>query len=265
MADLGDLIATAPPVSRTLAGATIILSFSSIALGLFNPALLIYYPGYVWTLGQPQIWRLVTSFFLSGPGLGILLDPYFLFRYASDCERTRFSRPGDFIVFLVFCGVAILTLNTFVFSGMTFNRPLMLALAYYWTAFEPAASRVNFFIATFPVKFLPFVMLLMTFVQGGLAPTLVEATGLVAAHLYLFLTDIWPRLGGGVNPIFTPEWLNNWMSDRPEPVRAPPPRRASVPAVAVGGDETRATGSMFGGRGGQDAWSHRGQGHRLGS
>lgn len=150
----------------------------------------------------------------------------------------------------------------------------MLSFAYYWAAFAPAASRVNFFIATFPAKLLPYIILLITFVQAGLNQTLVEATGLVAAHMYLFLTEIYPRFGGGPEIIFTPNWVHRLFEgspDAPRPERRmsraapppPPPSTAASAGVTVGG-RPGATGSSVFGRS-QDPWSHRGQGQRLGS
>jgi Derlin-2/3 len=176
----------------------------------------------------------------------------------------RLSRKGDFVVFLLFVGTIILVLNTFIVGGMTFCSPLILALAYYWTAFESPSTRVNFFIATFPVKFLPWIMLLMTLVQGG--NVFLDLTGLVAAHAYLFFTHIWPRHGGGVDPLkpladIVERWFESYDSatrEPPRPVRTAP----GAAPVRVGGAEG-ASGSFFGAR--AQGWSHRGQGQRLGS
>jgi len=183
-----------------------------------------------------------------------------VYKYASDCERLRLARKGDFTVFLIFVCSVILILNTFIVQGMAFCSPLILALAYYWTAFEDAGGRVNFFIATFPVKFLPWIMLLMTLVQGG--NIFLDLTGLVAAHAYLFLTEIWPRHGGGTNWLKGPsDMVERWFESAE---RAAPPPLRNVPAagpVRVGG-EGGATG-VFGRA--TEGWRHRGQGHRLGS
>lgn len=58
----------------------------------------------------PHIWRLVTSFFLSSPQLGIVMDTYFVFQYASQLETThpKFGRKEDFLWYLVFCGTVII-------------------------------------------------------------------------------------------------------------------------------------------------------------
>lgn len=54
---------------RTLAGAAFILSFASQALGLIHPRFLVYHAPLVWKLSRPELWRPLTSFFLTSPQL----------------------------------------------------------------------------------------------------------------------------------------------------------------------------------------------------
>lgn len=58
----------------------------------------------------PHVWRFVTSFLLTGPQLGIVMDTYFVFQYASQLETThpKFGRKEDFLWYLVFCGAVII-------------------------------------------------------------------------------------------------------------------------------------------------------------
>lgn len=62
----------------------------------------------------PQIWRPVTSFLLTSPQLGIVMDTYFVFQYASQLETThpKFGRKEDFLWYLVFCGTVIIVGST---------------------------------------------------------------------------------------------------------------------------------------------------------
>lgn len=58
----------------------------------------------------PEIWRVATSFLITGPGLSIILDPYFLYHYGSqlETESPRFTRPGDFFTYIAFvCSVIV--------------------------------------------------------------------------------------------------------------------------------------------------------------
>lgn len=110
-------------------------------------------------------------------------------------------------------------------------------------------------------------MLAYTFVQAGTNAALVEATGLAAAHLYLFLTDIYPRFGGGRNLIVTPNWVHALFNGVNDNASGPRPRAATGPSIrpVVPG----ATAAATAGRGiftpADNQWTHRGQGHRLGS
>lgn len=58
----------------------------------------------------PEIWRLVTPFLITGPQLGLILDPYLLYTYGSqlELESSRFSQPGDFFTYIAFVCTTIL-------------------------------------------------------------------------------------------------------------------------------------------------------------
>ena len=62
----------------------------------------------------PEIWRLATAFFITGPKLGMILDPYFLYTYSSGLETTSssMSAPGDYFMYLIFvCTVIIVSIH----------------------------------------------------------------------------------------------------------------------------------------------------------
>lgn len=63
----------------------------------------------LWRL-PPHVWRLVTSFWLTGPNIGIVMDTYFVYQYASQLETThpKFGRKEDLLWYLVFCGAVII-------------------------------------------------------------------------------------------------------------------------------------------------------------
>jgi Derlin-2/3 len=150
------------------------------------------------------------------------------------------------------------TINSFVLGGVMFCQAMIVALAYYWVALEDKSRKVNFYIIEAPAKFLPFIMLFVTLVQAGLGPTLVEATGIVAAHLYLFLTNIWPRVAGGPYLIFTPQWVHGLFN---EPA-APATTGARAPGITTSAGATVTRSKLVPAN---SQWTHRGQGHRLGS
>ena len=74
----------------------------------------------------------------------------------------------------------------------------------YTFAQENRGRQIQFFVVPLEVKYLPYAMLFVSLIQGGPEYALNEATGIVAAHLYDFLTHYWPRYGGGRSLIPTP-------------------------------------------------------------
>lgn len=98
----------ADSLHRTLTAATIVLSINFWLLPIINRGYFIFFPREIFKLWVPQVWRLVTAFLITGPKLGLILDPYFLFTYckALEVDSGRFSQPGDLFVALVFiCSV----------------------------------------------------------------------------------------------------------------------------------------------------------------
>jgi Derlin-2/3 len=80
-------------------------------MGFISPYYVVFVRERLFTLTSlPEIWRLVTPFLLTGPKLGLILDPYFLYTYGSqlETEASRFQQPGDFFTYLVFVAVVIL-------------------------------------------------------------------------------------------------------------------------------------------------------------
>ena len=109
---------------RTVTAATVLISIPGYVLGVPDLYSMLFLPYRVFTLREvPQIWRLVTNFFITGPKLGMILDPYFLFNYCSNLETTaaRFPQAGDFFVYLVFnCIIILVRLNflSISYSGL---------------------------------------------------------------------------------------------------------------------------------------------------
>lgn len=141
-----------------------------------------------------------------------------------------------------------------ILGSGTFLQALSLAYAYTYAQDNPT-RQVSFFIITFDAKYLPFSMLFLTFIIDGPDAALSQATGLLAAHLYDFLTRIWPTFGGGRNFITTPQTVKRWFGARP------------------GAAQTRSYGTAYQGRTpdqtsarttARAAWDGRGPGRRLG-
>jgi len=192
------------------------------------------------------------------------MDPYFLFTYASQLETgsPRFTQPGDFFFYVLFVCSVILGLNSAFsfFGGYTFISALFLAFAY-TSSQDNRGSKASFFVVTIPIEWLPYAMLLITLVMGGLNAAAIQSTGLIAAHLYDFLTRIYPTFGGGRNFLQTPAWIRSIFSSTEANVNNRTYGTAFTPAQRAP-TQASSSGSAAGVL--PESWRSRGSGHRLG-
>lgn len=108
--------------ARTLATAIVATSISVMFLRLpygwimFIPGRLFKFP--------PEVWRFATAFFLSGPKLELIMDPYFAYQNLSQLEmsNTKFSRKEDLLWYLITVGGF-----TMVGAGLSSPAPFPIA------------------------------------------------------------------------------------------------------------------------------------------
>ncbi|KAG2412668.1 hypothetical protein HFD88_010225 [Aspergillus terreus] len=257
-----DLFWSAPPVARTLT----LLTFCQSALiygGLLSAYHVAFLPRVIFKL-LPQVWRLATPFFLTRPQISFIFDLYFLYTYSSRLETgsPRFTGPGDFFTYVIFVASVILPKLTAgcVFNGVFFLHALILAFVYTF-AQDNRGTKASFFVIRMPIEFLPWAMLAFTLVMHGWPAAQQEAMGIVAAHMYDFLTRLYPTFGGGRNYITTPSFVRRWFTtgDRAEYRTYGTAYRPSNPDRGSSGGSSGGWTSSF-----QGTWSQRGPGRRLG-
>jgi len=244
-----DAFWAAPPVSRTLTALVLLVSVS-IYGGLLSGYRIIFMWPHIWKF-PPEIWRFFTAFFLSGPGLGIIFDPYTIWQYASalETESPRFAGPGDFLTYIIFIGTFILLTANYLLGSIIFTGGLITAITYTY-AQENRGKKIKFIVITMDVKWLPWANIFLNFVISGLEPTKIMIVGVPAAHLYDFLTRLWPAFGGGRSIIWTPSFISNIFGG---------PRRVTVAKHGtIFRPPTQSTSTYSSG------WGSRGQGRRLG-
>ncbi|KAL7823350.1 Der1-like family protein [Trichoderma gracile] len=259
MAELStDAYWRAPPIARTVATVTFGLSVA-VYTGVLDGGLFTYDRRLVLWI-PPQLWRLVTCFLITLPNLGILFDTFHMYIYMSRLERghPRLSRREDFVWYLIFICGTILILN--YLSGFDFQlltQALILAMAYTVTQ-EQRGQTTNYMFINIPSQLVPFAMMAINlFFPGGIGMVLLQLHGLAAAHLYLFLTKIWPEIGGGRNWLETPAFITTLVNGvAPAPPR--PAAGARVPGTAFAQSSGASRGPL------PDSWRTRGPGHRLG-
>ncbi|KXT10766.1 hypothetical protein AC579_2322 [Pseudocercospora musae] len=223
----------APPVSRTITAAAVLISVPG-HLGLYSLTWVVFFKDYVFTIRQlPQIWRCITAFLVTGPSLGLIMDPFFLYHYSTQLEigSPRFSRPGSYVFYLMFVSLIILLTGGIYLGGAVLLNALSMAMIYTVAQDDPN-RQVQFFIVQMPAKYLPYASLAITYLMAGPFQTMIQATGIFAAHLYDFLDRIWPQFGGGQQLMQTPHILQKWF------------------ATPGGTQQNRAYGTAFGARAG---------------
>ena len=156
----------------------------------------------------------------------------------------------------------------YLLEALTFMSPLIMSFAYMYSVDAPDAT-VGLIIFRIKARYLPWAMLGMSFLLNGPIAVMYEATGLVAGHLYHFLTYIWPTHGGGTNYITVPPLIRRWFPQPRGTTRAygtafqrqDPPAGSSTtirPNAAAGSGLSWASGFTSG------SWGSRGPGRRLG-
>lgn len=148
-------------------------------------------------------------------------------------------------------------------GGVIFTSALVLSFTYIY-AQDNRGKKVGFLIFTIPVEYLPWALVASAIVSGGPMAALHQVPGLVAGHLYDFLTKIYPTFGGGRNWIVTPMFVQRWFGANQRQtvnraygtaVRPGQAQSSSSQAPSSGGGWTSGFSS---------GWKGRGKGQRLG-
>jgi Derlin-2/3 len=136
-------------------------------------------------------------------------------------------------------------------SLFALGSPLIFSILHLYSRNNPNAVVNLWGLIKIRAFYLPFAFCGITLLTGG--DVAGDICGILAAHLFYFLTDLYPRATGG-RGLATPRFFTNAMASlgvgRPAP---PPPRPAGVAAPAAA--------PLFGGGAGFAAF--RGQGRRL--
>ena len=139
----------------------------------------------------------------------------------------------------------------------------VLALAFTYTSSQDdRGQKTTFFVLTNPIQWLPYAILLVSFVTGGPTAAMIQATGLIAAHLHDFLTRLWPIFGGGRNLLPTPAFVKRMFTTRPVIKKVYgeahfPAQRASSESVSDSSWRWRGSGHKLGGAGSSAQGGHQ--------
>ncbi|XP_044468085.1 derlin-1-like [Mangifera indica] len=156
-----------------------------------------------------QIWRLVNNFFFLGPfSFPFAIRLIIIAKYGVSLERGPFGkRTADFLWMLIFGAISLLVMAVVPFLWTPFMGPSLVFMIVYIWAREFPNARINIYgVVSLKVHwfYLPWVMLALDLIFG--VPLLPNFLGMVAGHLYYFLTVLHP-LASGKYIFKTPLWV----------------------------------------------------------
>ncbi|XP_057957687.1 derlin-1-like isoform X2 [Malania oleifera] len=193
-----------PPICKAY-GTICLLATTAFHLGLYHPAHIAL--SYQLIFSRFQVWRLVTNFFFLGKfsinfGIRLLM----IARYGVQLEQGPFgSRTADFLWMMIFGALSLLALAAIPMLWTPFlGVSLVFMLLYVWSREFPNAQINIYGLIALKAFYLPWAMLALDVIFGS--SILPDLLGIIAGHLYYFLTVLHP-LAGGKNILRTPAWV----------------------------------------------------------
>ncbi|CAI5506315.1 unnamed protein product [Closterium sp. Naga37s-1] len=259
-----------PPVSKAWGTA---LFATACAMQLKVLPVQLIFLDYTSIFQKFQIWRLVTNiFFAGGFSMRFAFTLLMIARYCVQMETSAFAgRTADFLYMLMINTLSLLLIALIIpFKIFFLSEPLLLSVIYLWSRENPNGV-VNFMgLLSMPAFYLPWAYLFMDLLFG--MSVVDSLAGIVAGHIYYFLTAVYPRTGGA-QLIRTPLWVHRlvaqWAAVAPNMVQpqAPPrPTPAHGPVAGGGGGGAAggaAAGAAAGVGGGSGGAVFRGRAYRL--
>ncbi|EXC28689.1 hypothetical protein L484_006985 [Morus notabilis] len=190
-----------PPISKAY-GTLCLLTTVGYQLGLYDKLdLALYYP---YVFHRFQVWRLITTlFFLGGFSINFGIRLLMIARYGVQLEKGPFDRrTADFLWMMIFGALTLLVLSIIpIFQSFYLGISLVFMLVYVWSREFPSANINIYGLVTLKAFYLPWAMLALDVLFGS--PIMQDLLGIIAGHLYYFLTVLHP-LAGGKNILKTP-------------------------------------------------------------
>ncbi|XP_010541005.1 PREDICTED: derlin-1 [Tarenaya hassleriana] len=211
-----------PPITKAY-GTLCVLATTAYQLGLLNHVHLALIPELA--IKQFQVWRLITNFFfLGGFSINFGIRLLMIARYGVQLEKGPFERrTADFLWMMIFGSLTLLVLSFIPFFWSPFlGVSLVFMLLYLWSREFPNANINIYGLVSLKAFYLPWAMLALDVIFGSkIMPDLI---GIIAGHLYYFLTVLHP-LATGKNYLKTPKWVHNLVAKW----------RIGAPGIARGG------------------------------
>ncbi|RDB14656.1 Derlin-2 [Hypsizygus marmoreus] len=221
-----------PPVTRFLCASSLGITIP-VLMNMVSPYKTLYVRDLVFK--KLEIWRLFTSFFLGSGGINYIFELVMLYRTTDQLESGPYAqRSADLAYQLLFASASIIALTT-PLSAFIFTRPLLLCLTYLSSALAPLGAQTSLMgLITFPVAYLPYMMIGMDLLMAGPGAAAQAVAGAVVGHFWWW--GIWgggPGAQGVLAPYGrAPTWMRTLVGEGALP---PPPPGAAVGGAGVAG------------------------------
>ncbi|XP_065848635.1 derlin-1 [Euphorbia lathyris] len=240
MSSPGEYYQSLPPISK--AYGTLCLLFTVVyQLGILEPVHVALI--YKLVFYRFQVWRLFTNFFFLGKfsinfGIRLLM----IARYGVQLEKGPFDRrTADFMWMMIFGAFSMLLLSAIpIFWTPFLGVSLVFMILYVWSREFPNAQINLYGLVTLKAFYLPWAMLALDVIFGS--PLMPDLLGILAGHLYYFLTVLHP-LATGKTLLKTPRWVHKIVARWRIGAPAPTSRSTSTQP-----QPERSTGVAFTGR-----------------
>lgn len=193
-----------PPISKAY-GTLCLVTTTVYQLGLIHPQQIALIHELVFF--RFQVWRLFTNFFfLGGFSINFGIRVLMIARYGVQLENGPFQRrTADFLWMMIFGALSLLALSLIpLYESYFMGVSLVFMLLYLWSREFPTANINIYGLVTLKAFYLPWAMLGLDVIFGS--PIMPDLLGIIAGHLYYFLTVLHP-LAGGKNILKTPVWV----------------------------------------------------------
>ncbi|KDP22457.1 hypothetical protein JCGZ_26288 [Jatropha curcas] len=198
-----------PPVSKAY-GVACLMTTSAYYLGLYNLGNIALF--YEDVIKRFQVWRLITNFFFLGPfSFPFAFRLIIIAKYGVSLERGPFDkRSADFVWMFLFGALSLLVMAAIPLLWSPFmGVSLVFMIIYIWGREFPNA-RINLYgVVSLKGFYLPWAMLALDLIFGN--PLKPDILGMIAGHLYYFLTVLHP-LSGGKYILKTPFWVHKLVA-----------------------------------------------------
>ncbi|XP_027333302.1 derlin-1.1-like [Abrus precatorius] len=194
-----------PPVSKAY-GVACLMTTAAYYLQLYDAWNIALDYGLVFK--RLHVWRLITNFFFLGSfSVPFAVRLIMIAKYGVALERGPFDkRTADYVWMVIFGAFSLLVIAAVPFLWFPFmGYSLVFMIVYVWSREFPNA-RINIYgVVSLKGFYLPWALLALDLIFGNtLKP---DILGMLAGHLYYFLTVLHP-LAGGKFKFNTPLWVH---------------------------------------------------------